>query len=306
MKWRKLGLTYTPSGNLWWAKSYAILPTAEITNEQVIRVYFASLDEYLFGRIGFVELDPNDPQRILYESKEPVLNIGEIGTFDDSGVNPSCVLNVNDRKYMYYIGWQRVERVPHMLFSGLAIANQDGDKFTRYSRVPILDRTTEEPFSRSAPFVVIENGIFRMWYWSCEHWSDDKGWTRYNTVIKYAESGDGINWSSRNIVCIAPEGQSDYAVGRPWVIKEGNLYKMWYSIRSSSSISYRLGYAESTDGLSWHKKDDEAGLNVSEVGWDSEMICFSSVVDIKDTRYIFYNGNGHGKTGFGCAVLESH
>jgi hypothetical protein len=75
---------------------------------------------------------------------------------------------------------------------------------------------------------------------------------------------------------------------------------MWYSIRTRSK-GYRLGYAESADGRSWTRKDDEAGLDVSESGWDSEMICFACVQPTPYGTYMFYNGNNYGETGFGVA-----
>ena len=304
MKWCKRGLLFLPDANIWWAKNgYAFNPTVEIGDDG-LRVYFAALDENNYGRIGFVELDANNPQTIKSYSKEPVLDIGVLGTFDDSGVNPSCVITVAGQKYLYYIGWQRCVRVPYMLFSGLAVSD-DGTNFSKHSRVPIFDRTEAEPFSRSAPCVLVENGKFRAWYWSCQYWSAEEGWLHYNNVIRYAESDDGINWKSTDHVCIAPEGPFDYTVGRPWVIKDANVYKMWYSIRSRANVSYRIGYAESSDGLSWERKDDEAGIAPSHEGWDSEMICHPCVVDVNAQRYLFYNGNRHGATGFGYAILEN-
>lgn len=305
MKWQKQGVIYAPQGNLWWAKSYALLPTVDVIDDSIIRVYFASLDEKRFGRIGYVDLDADNPGHILYECEEPILDIGPLGAFDDSGVNPSCVVNVAGSKYLYYIGWQRCERVPYMLFTGLAVSEADRLIFKKYSSVPVLDRIFTEPFSRAAPFILVENQIFKVWYWSCEFWSTENGWTHYNNVIRYTESTDGIHWNSDSMVCIAPEKMEDYTVGRPWVIKEADIYKMWYSIRSTAKISYRIGYAESFDGINWQRKDEEVGIHVSDNGWDSEMICYPCVVDVRGKRYMFYNGNRHGLTGFGYAILES-
>ncbi len=39
-------------------------------------------------------------------------------------------------------------------------------------------------------------------------------------------------------------------------------------------------------------------------GWDSEMIDYPFDFDHKGHRYMLYNGNGYGKTGFWLAVLE--
>ena len=80
---------------------------------------------------------------------------------------------------------------------------------------------------------------------------------------------------------------------------------MWYSYRGQPSIkTYRIGYAESTDGINWARMDDKAGIDVSESGWDSQMVCYPFVFDHQGERYMLYNGNDYGKTGIGLAVLE--
>ena len=297
--WCKQGLIFAPNKNHWWSQDYALLPTVEVIND-VIRVYFASLDNNKFGRIGFVDLDPQNPRSILNTSHEPILNIGEPGSFDDSGVNPSCIINVSGKKFLYYIGWQRCVKVPYMLFSGLAISS-NGTNFEKHGNVPILDRKNDEPFSRSAPFIIKESEIFKMWYWSCVKWTRTNQSIHYNNVIKYATSLDGINWSVNPNISISPNFINEYSVGRPCVIKDNQIYKMWYSIRSHNE-PYKIGYAESVDGIDWIRKDEEVGISRSQVGWDSEMICYPCVIDVNGKRYMFYNGNKHGSTGFGYAV----
>jgi hypothetical protein len=84
-------------------------------------------------------------------------------------------------------------------------------------------------------------------------------------------------------------------------MKEQGLYRAWYSIRSLN-LPYRIGYAESVDGVSWTRKDREVGIQRSESGWDSQMICYPCVLHVKGQPYMFYNGNRHGQTGFGYAV----
>ena len=75
---------------------------------------------------------------------------------------------------------------------------------------------------------------------------------------------------------------------------------MWYSYRGKN---YRIGYAESADGLHWTRKDSEAGITVSRSGWDSKMIEYPFVFDDNENRYLLYNGNDYGKTGIGLALL---
>jgi len=143
-----------------------------------------------------------------------------------------------------------------------------------------------------------------MWYVSTVKWIRDEHGLHYICVIRYATSPDGIDWTTHDSVCLKPDLPDEYAVGRPAVVYDGRQYRMWYSIRSFSQL-YTIGYAESADGLVWVRKDEQAGIGKSESGWDSEMICYPNVVNVRGRTLMFYNGNGVGMTGFGYAVLES-
>ena len=121
------------------------------TAEWRVARLFAGLDENRFGRIGYVDVDADDPTRVIAVGKEPVLDLGQIGTFEDSGVVPCSIVAESDRVLLYYHGFQRTERVPYLIFAGLADATPSGDEFHRMSGTPILDRTNEEPFIRGAP-----------------------------------------------------------------------------------------------------------------------------------------------------------
>jgi len=114
-----------------------------------------------------------------------------------------------------------------------------------------------------------------------------------------AESRDGVRWERANRVCIDYGSPGEYAIARPWVIRDADRYRMWYSYRDEA---YRIGYAESHDGLTWERLDDRAGIDVSVTGWDSDMIEYPAVIRAAGREWMFYNGNGYGRTGIGCAV----
>ena len=302
MRWEKRGRVYAPAGDQPWARSHAYLPTVHVREDR-LRVYFAALDAERFGRIGYVDLDPADPTRVLSEPAVPVLDLGEPGTFDDSGVSPSCVLDVSGELRLFYVGWQRAVRVPYMLFAGVATSHDGGESFARWAPVPVLDRTPAEPFIRSATTIVADDGGgMRMWYVSAREWVEVDGAPTPTYIVRTATSRDGFSWDADEGVCIEFADAGEYGFGRPWVLHEGGRYRMWYSIRSRSH-PYRIGYAESGDGLSWTRMDNHVGIAASATGWDSEMICFPCVVDSGGRRYMFYNGNRHGATGFGYAEL---
>jgi hypothetical protein len=60
---------------------------------------------------------------------------------------------------------------------------------------------------------------------------------------------------------------------------------------------YRLGYAESVDGLNWKRKDNDADIQRSPEGWDSQMVCYASVIEAGNRTFLFYNGNNNGESG---------
>jgi predicted GH43/DUF377 family glycosyl hydrolase len=303
MKWCKQGLIYAPSGKHWWARSYAHLPTAHLASENVLRVYYAGLDENKYGRIGYVDLDAENPQRVLAVCPEPILDVGEIGTFEDCGVVPSCVLERDGEVYCYYHGFQRTHRVPYMIFTGLARVSPTTGQLERLARTPILDRTHDEPFIRGAPFVLFEDGGFRMWYVSGVKWTSTNGHIHYQNVIRHAISHDGLNWTVDADPCLEPNLPEEYSVGRPCIVRDETGYHMWLAVRSHTE-GYTISYAHSEDGRLWTRDDDQAGIGKSSEGWDSEIICYPYVIRAKNRWYMFYNGNGHGASGFGCAVLE--
>jgi predicted GH43/DUF377 family glycosyl hydrolase len=302
MNWRKLGLVHVPTGELWWARSYAHLPTAYRRPNGDLRVYFAGLDENRFGRIGYVDVAADERTRVVGIGKEPVLDVGQIGTFEDSGVVPCSIVSDSDRVLLYYHGFQRTERVPYLIFAGLADANLAGDEFRRTSRTPILERTNEEPFIRGAPYVVVENGVHRMWYVSCTHWSRTGEKLHYNNEIRHATSADGVNWIADPHVCLEPLAPDEYSVGRPCVVRLQDGYHMWYSARAHSE-PYRILHAISPDGRHW-QRTAACGVARSAQGWDSEMTCYANVIEVNGRLLMFYNGNGHGRSGFGVAVME--
>lgn len=301
MKWRKLGRIFAPDGAKSWMKCYAANPVAEPVGGDRFRVHFSSRDEGNRSSIAWVEIDLNDPKRILGESVEPILAPGDLAMFDDSGCSVGCIVQVGEKRYLYYMGWHLTVTVPWQNTLGLAISDGPGKPFHRYARFPIIDLNEVDPYTISYPWVLRENGRFRMWYGSNTQWGPKKSDMRH--LIKYAESDDGIHWNRENRVAIDFERPEEYALCKPCVLRDGDRYRMWFCSRGSS---YRIRYAESADGLVWSRDTEAVGIDVSADGWDCEMIEYPCVFDHRGRRYMLYAGNGFGRTGFGLAVLEQN
>jgi len=306
VRWVKKGLIIEPTGKLDWMVTHAMLPFAERIGEDIYRIYFSGRNSQNMSQIGYVEIDINEPQEILYITEEPVLELGLLGSFDDSGVFPSWIINHKGKKYLYYIGWMQGKRTTFYSCIGLAVSLDGGKTFKRFSKAPLLERNDVDPYLTTSACVRIENEIWRMWYTSGVGWEKENNETYPRYHIKYAESRDGINWERRGIVCIDFKSKDEDGIARPCVLKENGIYKMWYSYGEYGGKSYRIGYAESDDGIHWERKDNEAGIDVSESGWDSEMIEYAFVFEHKGKKYMLYNGNSFGKTGLGYAIMEGN
>jgi hypothetical protein len=305
MKWTKLGLIFCAAGQSEWMVSGGRAPVPLCLGGDIYRVYFASYDSDGRGRIFSLELNINDPSRILNLVTEPIIDLGRVGYYDDNGIIPSDILEVDGKLYLYTIGFSLKNKVIFDAATGLAISHDGGVSFEKLPG-PVLDRGVDDPCFAASPTVMREGGLWRMWYVSCDRWEPEGIGYKHFYNIKYRQSQDGIYWSSKATVCIDYANEYEYAISRPSVL-HGNdgRYRMWYSFRAQKIVkTYRIGYAESEDGLDWLRMDDTVGINVSEKGWDSEMICYPRVFEHSGQLYMLYNGNGYGRSGFGLAVLE--
>lgn len=297
---RRLGRLFEPPGGVPFVKTHAALPVADEAGPHH-RIYWSGRDEKGRARVAFFETDLSRPGLVLRVSERPVLDLGPLGAFDDSGVTTSCLVNHGGRKYLYYTGWSLGVTVPFYLFAGLAVSDDEGQTFRRVSTAPILPRTDADPFLTASPWVLVEGGVWRMWYVSGSRWEQTSSGPRHHYDIRYAESGDGRLWHPTGRVCVTYAREDEHAFARPCVVKDGSLYRMWFSVRGEH---YRLGYAESKDGLHWERLDPLAGLEPAASGFDSEMLCYPCVFDHAGKRFLLYNGNDYGRTGIGLAVLD--
>jgi len=310
MEWEKKGVLYTPNKKYPWNQTHAQVPVIDMVDDNIWRIYYATRNDKGQSYTSYIEVEAGSPENILYEHDSPILPLGAVGTFDDSGIMPSSIVDHEGKKLLYYIGWNSSNVVSYRLAIGLAISSDQGKTFSKFSTGPIMDRSIFDNCLVASPFVFKDQMIFKMWYISGTHWEiiDEKPEPYYH--IKFASSHDGINWNREGIVCIDYDDFTQ-GISRPCVIKEDNGYKIYYSYRNNHGYrnnklnSYRIGFAISTDGMNWERKDNGIGIERSISGWDSEMIAYPFVIQHNKKLYMFYNGNGFGKSGFGYAILDS-
>lgn len=308
MKWDKKGLIFKPKGDKDWSLSHAQVPFALPISDEVVRIFYSTRDKESCSSVCFIDVESKNPSNIIYEHDQPVLSKGDLGTFDDSGTMPSWFIFNEGKLYLYYTGWNKSTSASYRLSIGLAVSDDLGKTFTKLFKGPILDRNIDDPIWVGQPCVIKEDDLWKMWYLSCEKIElvDNHPEPFYN--VKYATSKDGINWERNNQVCIDFDFGIIDAIGRPCVYKEDNIYKMLHSnrkavgYRKDKEASYSIGYSESENGIDWKRLDDQVGISKSSEGWDSIMNEYCTTYKYEDKRYLLYNGNGFGASGFGYAI----
>jgi predicted GH43/DUF377 family glycosyl hydrolase len=303
-KWNKLGIIFKPNKHYWWMQTHAMLPTVELIDSSIYRVYFGSRNNNNQSHIGYFVIDLSN-LAILEMSKSPVLLPGKLGTFDDNGVLPSSVLKINNVKYMYYIGFKPGGTTRMDLFGGLAVFNNENN-LDRYSEAPIIERCKVNPYINTAPFV-IENNNHKQSYKYFMYYVAGCGWVnkdlpKYN--IQIAFSNDAIEWERNGQVCIDFENDNEVALARPYVLWNNGKYHMWFSYKGES---YKIGYAVSEDGINWIRCDEVGGMVNSKNNnneFDSDMVAYASVMCYQKKYFMFYNGNNYGFDGIGMAIAD--
>jgi hypothetical protein len=312
LQWRKLGMLFRPEGRFPWMHEYAQVPTTLLLDDR-LRVYFScrpkrAADGSCLSHTGFVDLDRGDPRQILAVSPRPVIELGELGSFDQFGVMAGSVLPVGDEIWLYYCGWTRSVAVPYNWAIGLAVSRDGGRHFARIGKGPIIGPSASEPYLQACPIVRrLEGGRWHMWYLSGTAWLDTGRSRESIYVVMHATSRDGIDWE-RDGKPVLPARVDFECQTSASVFEHQGRHHMLFSYRHgldfrNATRGYRIGHACSDDLRVWQRTDDEAGIEPAISGWDSEMVCYPHVVDLDGRTLLIYCGNEFGREGFGWAEL---
>ena len=305
MKWTRRGLIFSASGQFGWMNSHAQVPTPIVVDD-IIRIFFASRKENNESKISFLDVRKDDPREIVYIHEKPILLNGPPGSFDEHGLMPSSIYKYKDIYYLYYSGWSRRTSVPYSNLTGIA-KSKDCIKFEKIFEGPILSTNKLEPFSATSPCVQRLNNDFLMFYCSGTDWIKINGKFEHTYDIKLARSRDCLNWT-QNGKTIIPQSSKKEAITRPFLMINEDSYYMFYCFRGSDDFrdgleSYKIGYSYSRDLVEWIRKDNVNFEGIQE-NWESNMMAYPSILSNGEKTYMFYNGNGFGKAGFGFAELS--
>ena len=304
LSWAKQGLIFKPDPSRDWMRTHAAVPTPLLVEGSLYRVYFSSRDEANRSHVGFFEVDLNEPHRILRATDRPVLTPGPIGCYDADGVYAESVVRRDGHVWLYTIGVTTGRTAPLFYASiGCAVSTDGGLTFTKHRSGPVMQRSEFDPCLVTAPCVLHDEGRWRMWYVSGVAWTQETHGLQSRYYVKYAESDDGLSWRRDGHVCLELMG-AETNIARLWVVRDGDRYRGWYSV-GGGPVGYRIGYAESVDGLLWTRLDHLAGISPSADGWDAQAQAYPAVVRHDDRWFMFYNGNAFGRDGIGLAIAPA-
>lgn len=316
--WKKKGLILDPAliaNRPEWMVSFAQAPNVIIFDDYV-RVFFCcrpapDANKQFVSYCAFVDLNRKNLFETLNISSQPVLALGGLGAFDEFGTYPVSVAKDGGDVVAVYGGWTRCESVPFNISLGMARSKDGGVSFQKYGVGPVLSHSPDEPFVVTSPKIRKYGGKWYLAYTAGRRWIlGDDGRPEIIYKLRIATSADGVNWIKQNRDIIESRLGDDEAQACPDIFYTNGKYHMFFcyrqglDFRDNINRSYRIGYASSTDLLTWHRDDSLVDIDVSESGWDSEMVAYPTVFELDGSVYMLYAGNGNGRTGFGLAKLE--
>lgn len=294
--WSKIGNIFN--------QCHAQLPIADLRNE-FIRVYFSTRKGHKSFPV-YIDLDLEHPENVLRIDLNPILEIGDRGYFDSSGIMPTAIVTIDmHTKYLYYIGWSQRKDVPYHNTLGLAISEDGGLTWKKFSKGPVFGTSYKEPGFIGAAEVKIIGDKWIMFYLSCREWIEFEGFLEPIYDIKVAESLDGVDWEPLDKTAISLN-YDEGGITSPRIRKLNLGYEMIFCVRkkkdyrTKSVNSYRIKSAFSQDLLNWQRLEGTI-IPTSNIGFDDFMTCYPFYFNTNNNEYLLYNGNGFGGTGIGLA-----
>ncbi len=283
--------------------------------ESKVRIYFTSRLISSSGHpqsdIYYIDFSENF-EKLLFSNLIPILPLGDLGEFNEHGNAYFFPFTDESCYYGLFSGLSRRENTGIETAIGISYSNSNLTSFTKLGPGPLISTSLNQPMLIGNPFLFKYNGIYYMFYIYGERWiknAEDDG--RHSRVYKIGlKKGNSILelYETHNSIIENILGSNE-CQATPCVFESNGQFHMIFCYRNHTNFrndnrnSYKLGYAFSDNLINWTRSDDKLVIN-SFGKWESEMKCYPSIVKIKDTIYLLYNGNDFGKYAFGIYKLK--
>jgi len=302
INWNISGCIFKAQGQFPFMQSHTAMCIPLHLHDDIFRIYFSTRGERNNPQVGFIEIDINEPSKILKISDKPVLENGPEGHFDFNGLYSGCIVKRENELWMYYSGRTNLENGMYQVEVGLAISNDGGLTFKKYSNSPIYGRNINDPWLVSTPHVIPYNDGWRMYYLSGRKVKRTSN-VDYSSFydVRSAFSKDGLKWTSENMIHIPIDNETTY-IAAPTISKlNSNTNLMTFSYIKQDN-DYQLGAAVSGNLANW-KIINEIFNTVEIELWDTSKAYPNSFIH-NGKLYVFYCGNTYGKEGLGFLDIE--
>lgn len=258
------------------------------------RMWYMGHQDYYGYRIGYATSE--DGQDWVRNEHYPVFSAEQ--TFPPHAYMPSVILDDGVLK-MWYSTWQ--ESAAHIRHIGYA-TSLDGIEWENHGTLPSLlpSGGWEGTFNLYDCTVLRdpESYTYKMWYTAGP---TVPGW---GAEIGYAESEDGIAWQKHTSQALSlgdPGTWDDRHISDPVVVRDGSLYRMWYTGNSADGVSH-LGHAWSHDGRDWAKDPTNPVLSRRPESWDNAYVSGATVLADGPRLEMWYGGGSPPAIGYATSV----
>ena len=287
-----------------------------VKTEREYRLFYSGSDAKGFQRICLATA-LIDGSPLKFVRKGVILDVGEPGKFNAKWCVLPSVYCIGGKWHLYFSGHEGTN-FGLQSFSGIGLAtSDDGLNFKQYSLDAIItgDQTNEFPTNKGIAGGgtiledVVSDGSIRY----RKYYTLAVGTTNKDVIIDQEKhcaicfSTDGIHWTDHQVI-MSPRRDvpnEDIAVAAPFVWRDGDLYRMFYSGIGTRWGFYSISEAYSHDGFEWHRGEGDENLVLRpdpDSPWENQMVEYPCVVPEKNQLRLFYCGNGYGATGIGMAV----
>ena len=243
---------------------------------------------------------------VFYQNK-PFYQPNRIGFFDSHGAMPNQVIKLKNQYYLTYNGWNAL--VDHYLNSvGLIKLNLNRGKFSYEAALenPFLGRNFDNPSSAVVPWVYFYRNQFNVYYIGTDKWKKVNNKYQPLYYIKFAKGSNLYNLKTLNHKLLI-DIYDEEVYSRPTIISYKDKLIMAFCSRKIRDFrdginSYKIQFATANrKNLIWKRKEYLFSPNLD---WCNKQTSYPFFLKKNDIFYMFFNGNGFGKSGFGVATFH--
>ena len=297
IKFNRLGRIFDPqqfevNGEI---LSHAANPVVIKIDRNLVRIFFNSRDKNERSSVYSIDFDL-DRLRPIPDTLKVQFLLDPSDSYFKDGVSLGSHFQLDGLSWIGFMGWINPTFKHWYGTIGKFQLNANLD-FESIDEKPWFDLDNQDQTSLSYPAVYTSKNTMHVWYGTTLTWDGGNGEMIH--ILKEKVSKDYVRFESTNRMVEWEMGESQ-AFSRPSILKIHDHFLMAFSVRGNAT-KYRIGFGLIEDSSSVVKQI--CTFSTSSSKWESEMVEYPYLVAHGDSVFMFYNGNGYGKSGIGLAQL---